>query len=192
MVCFASKWNKNLFTILKKNKVTTIQILIEKNQECLLINWQEKLRVNPENSNDLILSKEWEEQQKNIWKNYTKYPIERAVLEWTYKLYDKKFIDVRKTNHADTFFLFGSLYESYDHASLEFKKFNIEYSKKEYNDWKLSQDVVFNSWDSIKNNIDNPKKLNFDYQRGIAIALKGIKEQINAQHCWSKYESLLN
>jgi hypothetical protein len=192
MVCFASKYKEDLFTVLKKNKVTTIQILIEKHQECLLINWQEKLRVNPENNNDLILSKEWEEQQKNIWKNYTKFPIERAVLEWTYKLYDKEFVDVRKTNHTDSYFLFGSLYESYDHASLEFKKFNIEYSKKEYDDWKRSQKIVFDSWKAIRDNTDTPKKLKFDYQRGMAIALKGIREGIDLQNCWSRYESLLN
>ena len=192
MVCFASKCNNELFTIIKKNKIKTIQILIEKNQECLLINWQEKLRVNPENKKDATFSKEWEEQQRHVWENYTNFPIERAVLEWTYKLYDKEFIDVRKNPHTDSFFMFGSLYDSYDNARLEFKKFDVEYSKEDYDNWRSSQRIIFNSWDSIKNNIDTPKNLNFDYQRGIAIALKGIREHLDAQSCWSRYESLLN
>jgi hypothetical protein len=192
MVCFSSKWNNEIFNLLKKNKVKIIQILIEHNQECMLINWQEKLRINPQNNEDKKLSTEWEKQQKNIWENYTKFPIERAVMEWTYKLYDKQFIDVRKIIDVDAFFSFGSLYDSYDSAYTEFKKFNIEYSKNKHDDWKLSQKIIFDSWNFIKNNLDTPKNLEFDYQRGIAIALKGIKENIDLQNCWSKYESLLN
>ena len=74
----------------------------------------------------------------------------------------------------------------------EFEKFSVNYSEEEYINWKNSQKIIFNSWNSIKNNLNTPKNLEFDYQKGIAIALKGIKENIIEQDCWLKYESLLN
>jgi len=192
MVCFASMYNKEIFNLLKKYDIKIIQILIEKNQECLLINWQEKLRINPMNNKDKSLSKEWEKQKKNAWKNYTKFPIERAIVRWTYNLYNKEFIDVKKNHNIDSFFLFGSLYESYEKTKIEFKKFSVNYLEEEYNNWKNSQKIIFNSWNDIKNNLEMPKNLKFDYQKGIAIALRGIRESISEQDCWYKYESLLN
>jgi hypothetical protein len=192
MVCFASKCNANLFSLLKIYNIKIIQIYVEKNQECLLINWQEKLRINPEENKDKFFSKDWEEQQRKIWKNYTKFSIERAVLRWMYCLYNDKFIDIKKNANADYFFLFHSLYDSYEYAAKEFKKFSVDYSVEEYNDWKLSQKIIFDSWEDIKNNIITPNKLQFDYQKGIAIALRGLKENISEQECWLKYESLLN
>ena len=158
----------------------------------MLINWQEKLRINPIDDKDKSFSIEWEEQQKNAWQNYTKFPIERAVVRWTYNLYNKEFIDVKKSSNIDSFFLFGSLYESYEQTKSEFEKFFINYSIEEYNNWKVSQKIIFDSWNAIKNNLKTPNRLQFDYQKGIAIALKGIKENISEQDCWLKYESLLN
>jgi len=191
LVCFASKWNNDTFKLIKKHNIKIIQILIEKNQECLLINWQEKLRINFENDDDQ-LSKDWEEQMKVAWQNYTKFPIERAIVQWTYKLYNKEFIDVKKTPYADSFFLFGSLYDSYKQAEIEFKKFDIEYSEDEYNKWKASQKTVFDSWTTIKDNLKTPKNLKVDYQRGIAFALQGIKEEINEEQCWQKFKHKLD
>ena len=192
MVCFASKWNKTLFELIKENNIKIIQILIEKNQECLLINWQEKLRITPVDHEDRLFSKDWEEQQKNAWQNYTKFPIERAVVRWTYNLYNKEFIDVKKNLNADSFFLFGSLYDSYEKTKIEFEKFFVNYSKEEYNNWKTSQKIIFDSWNAIKNNLKTPNRLQLDYQKGIAIALQGIKENINEHDCWIKYEPLLH
>lgn len=192
MVCFASMYNKEIFNLLKKYDIKIIQILIEKNQECLLINWQEKLRINPIDDKDKSFSIEWEEQQKNVWQNYTKFPIERAVVRWTYNLYNKEFIDVKKSSNIDSFFLFGSLYESYEQTKIEFEKFFINYSIEEYNNWKSSQKIIFDSWNAIKNNLKTPNRLQFDYQKGIAIALQGIKENINEHNCWLNYEFLLH
>jgi hypothetical protein len=192
MVCFASMYNKEIFNLLKKYNIKIIQILIEKNQECLLINWQEKLRINPMNNKDKSLSKEWEEQQKNAWQNYTKFPIERAIVRWTYNLYNKEFIDVKKNHNIDSFFLFGSLYESYKKTKTEFEKFSVNYLEEEYNNWKTSQKIIFDSWSAIKNNLKTPNRLQLDYQKGIAIALQGIKENINEHDCWIKYEPLLH
>ena len=192
IVCSAAMFSKEIFNLCKKYDIKVIQILIEKNQECLLINWQEKLRINPMNDNDKSLSKEWEVQQKNAWQNYTKFPIERAIVRWTYNLYNKEFIDVKKNHNIDSFFLFSSLYESYKKTKIEFKKFSVDYLEEEYNNWKDSQKIIFNSWNNIKNNLEMPKNLEFDYQKGISIALRGIQENISEQDCWHKYESLLN
>ena len=192
MVCFSAMYSKEIFNLLKKYDIKVVQILIEKNQECLLINWQEKLRINPMEDKDRHYSKDWEEQQKIAWQNYTNFPIERAIVRWTYKLYDKEFIDVKKNSNVNSFFLFSSFYESYEQTRIEFEKFSVNYSEEEYINWKNSQKIIFNSWNSIKNNLNTPKNLEFDYQKGIAIALKGIKENISEQDCWLKYESLLN
>jgi len=191
-VCHADRWNDSINELMKKHKIKVFQILIEKNQECLLINWQEKLRINPQDKQDKFFSQEWETQQKQIWQKYTEFPIERATFEWTYKLYDKEFIDVKKIQNADGFFAFGSLYDSYESTRLEFKKFDIEYSEIDYTNWKTSQKLIFDSWNSIKNNINTPKNLKHDYQKGIALALKGINEKLNDQDCWDRYKFLLD
>lgn len=191
LVCFTSKFNQDLSNLLKKYNIKIIQILINQNQECLLINWQEKLRIHPEEDKDKSFSKEWEQQQNKIWQNYTKFTIERAVCRWTYSLYNEEFIDVKKNVNADYFFLFGSLYESYESTKIEFKKFSIDYLEEEYYNWKKSQKIIFDSWTAIKKNLETPKILEFDYQKGIAIALRGIKERISEQQCWLTYEDLL-
>ena len=86
MVCFASKWTADLYKFFSRFGIKTIQILIDRNRECMLINWQEKLRINATDEVDRVLSKDWENQQRQIWSAYTEFPIERAVMEWTYKL----------------------------------------------------------------------------------------------------------
>jgi hypothetical protein len=193
MTCINHK--EEHYNLIKENNnsLLPLQIIVEKNQELLLINWQEKLRFN---NNSLEITKkaikEWEETQINSWQSYTKFTIERAVLHWTYKIFNKDYKEIKKIIGIKNFFNFSSFYESYENISNEFKKYQIKYSEQEYNDWKSSQEIIFNSWNAIKNNLDTPNKLKLDYQKGIAIALRGIKENINEQDCWFKYESLLN
>ena len=170
-----------------------LQILVEKNQEFVIINWQEKLRfekMSPNWSKKLI--KKWENEQKNVWQTYTKFAIERAVLHWTYKLFDTNYHEVKKIEGIQNFFNFSCFYESYTMVKNEFRKYEIEYLEDEYNDWKLSQEKIFNSWNLIKDNLNSPNKLSLDYQRGLAIALKGITENITEEDCWAQYKFLLN
>jgi len=191
MVCFASKWNADLYTLFKRFGINVIQIIIDRHRECMLINWQEKLRINAMDDTDRILSKEWEQQQRQVWNAYTKFPIERAVMEWTYKLYDNEFIDVKQSLLCDQYFSFGSMYEDINNAVKEFDKFGIRYNGQIYEEWRRSQNLIFESWRAIKNNLNNPSTLKHDYQRGMAIALRGMSESITPTQCWNQYEQLL-
>lgn len=192
MVCFASKWNDALCDLSKRLDVNVIQILIDQHRECMLINWQEKLRVNAMDEVDSLLSKDWEQQQKQIWSKYTTFPIERAVMEWTYKLYDNNFVDVKQSKLCDHYFSFGSMYQGGEETVNEFAKFGVGYDKQQYQQWKQSQKLVFDSWQKIKSKQNNPKELTHDYQRGVAIALRGIQESLTPAQCWQQYEQLLN
>lgn len=191
MVCFASNWNADLYTLFKSFGINVIQILIDRHRECMLINWQEKLRINAMDNADRALSKEWEHQQRQVWSAHTKFPIERAVMEWTYKLYDNEFIDVKQSSLCDQYFLFGSLYQSTTEAVKEFEKFKISYNRQRYEQWRQSQKLIFDSWQAIKNNFNDLRPLKHDYQKGMAIALRGISESLTPTQCWSQYEQLL-
>jgi hypothetical protein len=191
MVCFASKWNTDLYTLFKRFGINVIQIIIDSHRECMLINWQEKLRINAMDDTDRIFSKEWEQQQRQTWSPYTKFPIERAVMEWTYKLYDNEFIDVKQSLLCDQYFSFGSMYESINDAVKEFDKFGIRYNGQRYEKWRQSQKLIFDSWQAINNNFDAPGLLKHDYQKGMAIALRGMSESLTPTQCWKQYEQLL-
>ena len=88
-------------------------------------------------------------------------------------------------------FYFSSMYESYYLAKEQFKKFGIEYTEKMYEDWRTSQNKIFNSWNLIKSNIDNPEYLTQFYQRGIAMALNGLKNNLKEQECWDQLSKKL-
>ena len=188
LVCFASKWTKDLHQSLSSDGIKIIQILIDKHRECLLINWQEKLRVNAIDDTDRSFSKDWERQQILTWRAHTEFPIERAVMEWTYKLYDDEFVDVKQSLLCDQYFSFGSMYETMDKAIQEFKKFGIDYDNNKYEKWKQSQKLTFDSLYTIKHNLYDLGQLKHDYQRGIAIALRGISESLTPIQCWTQYE----
>ena len=71
--------NEEHYTLIKQNidSLVPVQIIVEKNQECVIINWQEKLRFEKNSPQwSKILIREWEENQKNSWQPYTKFTIE--------------------------------------------------------------------------------------------------------------------
>ena len=173
--------------------ILPVQILVEKNYELVLINWHEKLRFNLTKKSHMMKQpiKNWESSQKQIWQPFTNFTIERAVLHWIYKLSNKNYKEVKKIRGITHFFDFSSLYDSYENAKNEFKKFNIDYSIEQYNIWRESQKIIFKSWEEIKNNILSIENLKLDYQRGIAMALRGIKEQLDEQSCWENYKKNL-
>jgi len=112
-------------------------------------------------------------------------------MEWTYKLYDNEFIDVKQSLLCDQYFSFGSMYESINDAVKEFDKFGIRYNGQRYEKWRQSQKLIFDSWQAINNNFDDPGPLKHDYQKGMAIALRGMSESLTPTQCWKQYEQLL-
>ena len=83
------------------------------------------------------------------------------------------------------------MYRSFEKTRQEFKKFHIEYTETMYNDWKDSQKIPINSWNTIKNNIETPENLKYFFRRGIAMALYGIKHRMEEKVCWDQLSKRL-
>ena len=83
------------------------------------------------------------------------------------------------------------MYQSTTEAVKEFEKFEISYNRQRYEQWRQSQKLIFDSWQAIKNNFNDLSPLEHDYQKGMAIALRGISESLTPTQCWSQYEQLL-
>ena len=189
--CIFHFWKQEFNELLFREKIIPLQILIDNYLELVLINWMEKFLLNPSFEADKNAAQEWKNLQKKIWEPYTKFPLERAVLHWLYKIYSNVAEAFENNQSFTKKFYFSSMYESYDLAKEQFKKFDIEYTKKMYEDWRTSQNKIFNSWNLIKSNIDNPEYLTQFYQRGIAMALNGLKNNLKEQECWDQLSKKL-
>jgi len=190
--CIFHHWNSSEYDqILKKENVIPFQIYIDDYKELVLINWFEKFLHNPSYNQDYIASQEWIQTQKIHWEKYTKFTGERAVVHWIYKIFLNLIPEFKNNSLFEKKFNFSSMYKSFELSKKEFKKFNIEYTETMYNNWKDSQKIPINSWNMIKNNIETPENLEHFYQRGVAIALNGVKHKVEEQDCWNRLSKRL-
>jgi len=183
--CLFHYWKPEYDKFLQKENVKTVHICIDDYKEIVVINWFEKFLYNPKFKVDQKAAQEWLNTQKKIWREKTKFVFERAVVHWIYNF----LLTTPGSNNHPLFekkFNFSSMYKSFELTQKEFKKFDTDYTENMYNNWKDSQKIPIESWIQIKNNIETPKNLEHFYQRGIAIALNGLKNNLNEHDCWNQ------
>lgn len=171
-----------------------VKIYFEKYMEIIILNWNFKFRITPadgfSNSGKSWQSHgpEWEETQKYVWSMCKEKWDIRATLHWLYKIFNDKKYSVKIESPGKNF-NGASLYEGYESAKEQFSKFGVEYSMKQYTDWKNSQQVIFNSWSKIKEckNITDIDFLDFEFEKGVALGLIGISNNISEDIIWKKY-----
>ncbi len=189
--CIFHFWKEEFNELLYEEEITPLQILIDDYSELVVINWIEKFLLNPSYENDKNAAQRWKNSQKKIWEPYTKFPLERAVFHWMYRIY-LNVAEAFENNQSYTKkFYFSSMYQSYEMAKEQFEKFDVDYTKNMYEDWRMSQNKVFDSWNLIKSNIETPECLTQFYQRGIAMALYGQKNKLKEQECWDQLNKRL-
>lgn len=150
----------------------------------VIINWWEKMMYNSSPYTDLDdFVTPWIREQKERWNMY-KHPIVRAILNWFYAYKNKERPECLRINEIKNTFNFESLYTDYENTASQFAQFGIQYTQKDYQLWKDSQRVIFESNDQINN---MPIKfLKKDYQKAIAIGLLGINNNLSENECWDQ------
>jgi len=184
--CLFHHWRNEYDEFLNKENVEPFQIYIDDYKEIVVINWFEKFLCNPVFETDKIASQKWMSIQDKQWKNYTRFVGERAVTHWIYRVHSNLVEGFENHTLFEKKFNFSSMYKSFELTQKEFKKFDTDYTENMYNNWKDSQKIPIESWIQIKNNIETPKNLEHFYQRGIAIALNGLKNNLNEHDCWNQ------
>jgi hypothetical protein len=128
----------------------------------------------------------WQEEQKKHWKG--KYNLEKAVHEWTIKMFDKNFEDIKRIPEIKKTFNFSCLYKNYNEARSEFLKFDIEYKEDTHKNFLLSQKPVLDRWQNILVCAEkNPLLLEEYFTRGIALALHQKKLNLSKQEVYDKF-----
>ena len=166
-----------------------IQIVIEQQKKFLLLNWFEK--HSRRESHDGPWLENWCDTQYQSWEPYIEDKetrLIRGVVYWFYSLQDKNHPDMIDLKEVKNKFYFDNFYSNNHKAiSQEFAKFDKDYSLQMYNKWIESQKIIFDSMDSIMNNLNSPHKLNSFWQKGLAIALYGLKNKLNEQQTWKYF-----
>jgi len=166
-----------------------VKIYFDDSLELILLNWFYKFFVKPE-SEDWIhtVRNEWQKSQKKHWAIYGDHWNVRAVLRWMYN------IDVdpnykSKISFPGKNFCGNALYNGYDIVKEEFGKHDVDYTKEKYERWYESQESIIKSWKYVKNihNIDEIKKLNYFFERGVALGLYGLKNKLTEEVAWKDY-----
>ena len=166
-----------------------LQNVIDKKWEFVIINWWEKIYHNAGKSKLRKDGEDWISWQKDLWKNYN-HPIVRAILTWTYSYNDCTAPELKRIQNIKNTFQFDSLYTDYLATKKEFEKYDIEYTEKQYNEWRQSQNIIFDSYEAIQT---TPIAiLEKDYQKAIALSRIGIKDGLNVDECWEKFKHKLD
>ena len=182
---------------IKNPKEDMIKIYFEKFHEVIILNWHFKFRVYPtdymfeENGVKKTVrtyGEEWAVSQKEIWKEFKNNWETRAILHWFYKIFYDKNYKLKLPPPAMNF-NGASLYESYPSAKQEFAKFDIDYTEEKYINWQKSQEVILNSLKIIKNikKIEEIKKLMYDFEKGVALGLFGVMNNLSEENTWQEY-----
>ena len=182
-------WEKSLISFLDDSNYIVIQNIIDKKFPFVIINWWEKLYHNPDSNKEFLIAEEWIKAQKKIWYNF-KHPLVRAILSWFYSYKNKENKELKNVAEIKNKFYFDSLYNDYNAVKEEFKKFDIVYTEEQYKAWVKSQNIVFESFEILKNTPIS--KLKKNYQKAIAIGLLGMENNLSEQECWEKYKTKLN
>lgn len=164
---------------IKEHNKKIIQVCIDDFNELVILNWFHK--------HDRTTINAWEQEQKKHW--FGKYNLEKAVCEWTTKMFDKNFHDIRRISEIENTFNFSCLYKSHDVASKEFKKFGIEYSNDTHEKFLLSQNPILYNWKKILLFFqENPLSLEKYFLRGIALALHQKNFNLTKEQLYDKFK----
>ena len=166
-----------------------IQVLCKSKLHMILINWFEKhSRIRKDDIQFLTM---WKEHQSKIWvdKHSNKeHRFIQAVANWYYKLQDPECRDIKDIIEVKNKFLFESFYTGSHHAlQTEFAQYKKDYTKEMYNAWYDSQTIALKSEDAVLKNIQTPERLESFWQKGIAIGIYGVENNLNEQEAWDKF-----
>lgn len=164
-----------------------IKIYFNRFLELIVLNWHYKLRVfvDPSDRCHLRFGPEWEQQQKEAWKYYgDKWEI-RAVLRWLYSIYNDP-IYGKKIKSPGRNFNGCCLYQGFEESKREFADFGVNYTEKQYHDWKDGQKPIISVW----KNMDKPDFVNefkYDFEKGVYIGIQGIRNKMTEEQAWESY-----
>ena len=166
-----------------------IQIIIENEKKFLVLNWFEK--HSRSESYDVPWFNDWCNTQSKVWNPVSEDEetrLIRGVVRWYYSLHDKDHPDIIDLKEIKNKFYFDKFYSNnYELIAQEFAKYNKDYTFQMFNNWRESQKIIFDSMNSIMNNLNNPNKLNSFWQKGLAMALYGFQNNLNEQQTWKYF-----
>jgi hypothetical protein len=184
-------WSQDAEHYLHNSEYITLQNVFDENFWFVIINCWEKCFTN-RNTADRHLKdhgETWIKSQEKIWSGY-RHPIVRAILHWFYAYLNREHPECKRIDTIQSTFRFDAFYKDHSALATEFKKFGIDYSNEAYDKWKTSQSAVFESYDKIVHAEFND--LEFDYQKGIKMGLRGMQENLDQQSCWEKYKKYID
>ena len=184
-----SFWDHSFQVYLDDKDFLPIQVVTEEKFYFLIINWWEKLYFHVNNNNDLLIwAQQWLSDQGERWKEYEQ-PFVRANLNWFYAYKDRIRPEMFDCPQIKNKFNFDFFYTSYESLGDQFRKYGIKYTKQQYESWKTSQQLIFESYREISHKSIN--QLTKDYQKSIAIGLLGVKNNLTEEECWKEFKSKL-
>tara|TARA_Y100001937_G_scaffold97060_1_gene132082 strand:- start:7384 stop:8055 length:672 start_codon:yes stop_codon:yes gene_type:complete len=165
-----------------------IKIAFDFWQELPVINWHVKFRLHPQTNYDARVGERWNRQQKPLWNAYDDLWESRSILRWTSTWLNDPYMKSNADNIGKIFH--GTcLYEGYESARAEFKKFDIDYTKDSYDSWRESQNVVLEYWQQVKDavNVEKARKLGTQTLTGVALGMIASKNKITEDEVWETY-----
>ena len=183
---FAGNWTHNLDYSKIDNQC--IKIFFLNGYEIIVLNWFYKELEYPMSNLQKKVGLKWKYDQENIWKNYGDRWKVKAFCRWMYNIaYDKSYSN--KISFPGNNFCGTVLYDSYDHVKDEFARFHIDYSRQSHDAWLRSQYMILRSLDTIRNinTISQIHNLTEDIQKGISLALFGLKHHMCEDTVWNNY-----
>ena len=182
-------WNSDCELHLRDPEYTIIQILCEKQHKFLLLNWFEKNSRRKRSAYPFMDI--WRSKQLEVWSMLNMdetSTLARAVLHWFYKIKQKDNNELKDIPIIKNKFSFDAFYENDSrHLQEQFYQYGIHYSTKMYNQWKKSQKIIFDSHERVEKNLSNPLNLDFFWQRGIAMGIIGLENNLNESEAWEKW-----
>ena len=166
-----------------------VKIFFPHDYQIIVLNWFYKIFVYPTGAPmQSEGKKEWIDSQKNIWKNYGDKWKVKAFCRWVYNIANNKSYG-SKIEPPGNNFSGVALYNCYSDIKDEFGKFNIDYSKQSHDSWLKSQYIILKSLDAVRNSttISHIHNLTNDCEKGVSIALYGLKHHMSEDDVWDSY-----
>jgi hypothetical protein len=180
--------SKNYKSYIGTNNLS-IQIIIENEKKFLLLNWFEK--HSRSQLHDTPWFNDWCKIQLKSWEPVIENKetrLIRGVVRWYYSLQDKNHPDMIDLKEIENKFYFDKFYSNnYELIAQEFAKYNKDYTSQMFKNWRESQKIIFDSMDSIIENLNSPNKLKLFWQKGLAMALYGFQNNLNEQQTWKYF-----
>jgi len=154
------------------------QVHIDNFNELVILNWFLK--------HNRLTIESWENEQKKYW--HGQYALEKSVCEWTTKMFDENFDDIKRIPEIEKTFNFSSLYKDFNIAKKEFLKFDVEYSEDTHKNFILSQKPVLDKWQKILSLYkESPLSLEEYFMKGIALALHQKGSNLSKEELYDKF-----